>query len=90
MEVNKLMIFANLTYVRQNLPKLPKWMEKNWSHGGGKGKGKGKPVANLKLWKKINTHLETIEPVWMWDPKGKTYRDVLEKASSMALLHEER
>ena len=90
MEVDKLMVFANLGYVRKNLDKIPKWIEKNWCHGGGKAKGKGKPVANVQTWQEIHEHLETIEVVYMWNPKGKTYQSVLDKANSMSLLHEER
>ena len=88
MNANKLMIFANLSYVRSNLDNLPKWKKKNWWHGG--NKGKGKPVANHETWQEINSHLLTVEIVWMWDPNGKTYQSVKEKATSMALLHEQR
>ena len=90
MDVDKLMIFANLAHVRKNWDKIPKWIEKNWCHGGGKAKGKGKPVANRETWQKIHTHMATIEVVWMWNPKGKTYQSVMDKANSMSLLHEER
>ena len=84
------MIFTNLPFVKQNLDNIPKWVEKDWSHGGGRGKGKGKPVANFETWKEINTVLEAIEVVWMWNPKGAVYQSVVDKANSMALLPEER
>ena len=90
MEVDKLMIFANLPFVQRNWDNLAKWVKKDWCHGGLRGKGKGKPIANSELWKEIYTHLEKVEIAWMWNPSGKTFQSVAEKATSMALLHEER
>ena len=87
MEVKKLMVYANLSYVRKNLDNIPKWIENNWRTGT---KGKGKAIANRGAWQKVKTLLETFNISWMWEPSGATYRSVLEKANSMALLKEER
>ena len=87
MEVKKLMIHANLSFVRKNLDNIPKWAENNWRTAT---KGKGKLIANHEAWKKIKTLLETVNINWMWEPKGATYRSVLEKANSMALLNADR
>ena len=84
-KIEKLMIYASLPYVRQNMDKLSKWIEKKWSHGTN---GKGKPITNRDKWKKINCYLEAMEVNWVWDPKGQTFKSVMEKAAAMALLVE--
>ena len=88
MNLPKLMIHANLPYVRKNIDKIPMWIEKNWCHGGGKGKGKAMP--NREQWQKINNYIREIQINWVWEPNGQTYKSIMEKASSMALLSEER
>ena len=90
MNLTKLMIHATLPYVRQNLDNIPKWVEKNWSHGGGVKKGKGKPVTNREQWIKINNYIKDIQINWVWEPKGETFKSAMETASSMSLLTEER
>ena len=88
MELTKLMIFANLTFIQKNISNIPKWIEKNWSHGG--AKGKGKPIANREDWQTIAANLAAFDVRWMWNPQGNCYQDVLRKANSMALLPAER
>ena len=88
MEITKLMIFANLSYIQENLPNIPKWVEKKWCHGI--KPGKGKKVANHELWKKILGDLTGLEIRWMWSPKGNTFKAIFQKAHSMALLPEEK
>ena len=85
-KVEKLMIYANLPFVRKNLEKLSKWIEKKWCHGMN---GKGKAITNRDKWKKINRYLESMEVIWGWEPKGQTYKSLMEKAAAMALLVEE-
>ena len=88
LKVDKLMIYANLQFIRKNLDNLSKWSEKNWCHG--KSQGKGKPVVNRDKWQKIHRYIESMELNWVWMPKGNTFKDVMEKAAAMALLTEDR
>ena len=88
MQLKKLMIFANLTYVQRNLENLAKWIEKDWCHG--KERGKGKQVANASLWKKIVHEMKLYDIQWMWNPNGLTFRDVRKRASSNALFPSEK
>ena len=82
------MIYANLPFVRKNLDKIPKWVKKEWCHGG--AKGKGKPIANSGLWQKIHEYMTMFEVCWMWNPEGSTFQRVMEKATSLAILSTKR
>ena len=70
MEVEKLMVFHNMTYVQKNWDSLPIWNAKGWRHGGG---GKGKWVANAELWAKIYEYRSLIEVRVVADLSNKLF-----------------
>ena len=84
MRLNRLMIFTNATHVEKNKEKIPKWQGKGWRHGT--TKGKGKMIANFEEWMKIAEFLEQFEIQWVFNPNTPSFLQVLQKATSQALL----
>ena len=83
MKLSKLLVNADLPFVRKNIGNIEKWKAKKWRHGK---TGNGKCVASDNLWKKIAKFLEGMDVEWIWEPQGKTYESVFKSAQSMALL----
>ena len=66
------------------MDKIQKWQAKGWRHGN--LKGKGKMIVNHEDWIRIATFLEEFEIQWVFNPHNPSFLQVLQKATSQALL----